>query len=178
METSHEKDPAEKPATEEGKPRVPLPGKWSSTMDELIEEAMRRGDFDNLPGKGKPLNLSKNPFAQDTELAYQLLKDNDYTLPWIAERKEVFRQIEVFREKLNRVWLRFRGEYRAARSETVQMSLSLGWHERLTAWERQLKALNQRIGDVNLKQPDGQTELLKLSLDNELARIGAGRELG
>ena len=59
---------------------------WQKSIDQQIEEAQRSGKFDNLPGKGKPLKLNENPF-QDPALdaAYTLLKDNDFTLPWIAE---------------------------------------------------------------------------------------------
>jgi hypothetical protein len=44
----------------EEKPGIPRPGGWSDVMEELITEAMAEGAFDNLPGRGKPLNLSTN----------------------------------------------------------------------------------------------------------------------
>ncbi len=31
-------------------------------IDEIIRQAMREGAFDNLPGKGKPLELIENPY--------------------------------------------------------------------------------------------------------------------
>jgi hypothetical protein len=67
------------PPKEHSRARIPLPSRWSEVMDGIIEEAMRSGAFDDLPGKGKPLKLSINPYAPETELAYQLLRENDYT---------------------------------------------------------------------------------------------------
>jgi hypothetical protein len=164
----------------EGEKRRPIPrlGDWSDVMDELIEEAMRDGAFDDLPGRGKPLRLSKNPFAPEEELAYQLLKDNNYTLPWIAERNEAYAMIESFRAELGPTWLRYRGEYQVAQGESVRMSLSLGWRKQLARWQEQIDQLNRLITQANLKQPANQLEILKLDLKGELARASADEELG
>ena len=50
---------------------------WDNLIDELIEEGRRQGAFDNLPGAGKPLNLRRNRYAPETELAHDLLRQND-----------------------------------------------------------------------------------------------------
>ena len=34
---------------------------WESLIDKKIREAMERGEFDNLTGKGEPIDLSENP---------------------------------------------------------------------------------------------------------------------
>jgi hypothetical protein len=162
---------------EERKSSVPLPGRWSEVMDELIEEAMRAGAFDDLPGHGKPLKLIKNPYAPGTELAYQLLKDNNYTLPWIAERQVILEEIEKLRAEIGRLWRRYQAEYQPARSEFVRQSLSLGWESHLESWQERIVKINKQIADLNLKQPGEQLEILKLTLENELARVGASHQL-
>lgn len=162
---------------EERRVSVPLPGRWSEVMDELIEEAMRSGAFDNLPGHGKPLKLTKNPFAPGTELAYQLLKDNNYTLPWIAERQVVLDEIESLRAEIGRLWGRYQAEYRPARSKLVRQSLSLDWDRHLEYWQERIVKINKQIANVNLKQPGEKLEILKLTLENELTRAGASRHL-
>ena len=159
-------------------PRIPSPGGWADAIDEVIEEAMRAGAFDNLPGRGKPLKLNTNPHAPETDLAYQLLKDNDYTLPWIAERKEVIAAIDALRDDISLVWQRYYAEFRVTRSDTVRMALSLDWLKRQEAWQERIKKINQRIADVNLKQPGERFEILKLTLDGELTRAGATGDLG
>jgi DnaJ family protein C protein 28 len=160
-------------------PRIPPLGRWDTVMDELIEEAMRNGEFDNLPGKGKPLNLSGNPFAQETELAYSLLKNNDYTLPWIAQRREILEQIELFRTGLKETFAHYSAEYRVAQDATVRGALAGGWRHYLNKEvETAVQSLNKKIADANLKQPREVVEILKLSVKKELERAGAGEELG
>jgi len=60
-----------------------------------IQEAMEQGLFDNLPGRGKPLDLSDedNPFVpRDMRLAYRMLRQHGYVLPWIDDRKDLERK--------------------------------------------------------------------------------------
>lgn len=45
------------------KPRDPKD--WESWIDQAIREAQERGEFDDLPGRGKPLDLTPNPYAVD-----------------------------------------------------------------------------------------------------------------
>ena len=37
-------------------------GSWDSLVERKIREARKRGMFDELPGKGRPLDLKENPF--------------------------------------------------------------------------------------------------------------------
>jgi DnaJ family protein C protein 28 len=170
-------EPAESPE-DKPLPRIPPPGRWADVIDEVIEEAMRAGTFDNLPGRGKPLKLNHNPHAPETDLAFQLLKDNDYTLPWIAERKEVIADIDALRDDISLVWSRYSAEFRVTHSDTVRMALSVDWLKRQETWLERIKKINRRIADVNLKQPGERFEILKLTLDGELERTGATRDLG
>lgn len=160
-------------------PRVPPLHRWDNVMDELIEEAMRNGEFDNLSGRGKPLNLSKNLFGQETELAYGLLKNNDYTLPWIAQRREILEEIERFREGLKEMWGQYSAEYQVSQDELTRAALEAGWRHYLNIEvEAAIQRFNKKIADVNLKQPREVGEILKLTPKQELARAGAAERLG
>lgn len=158
-------------------PRVPLPGRWSDVMNDVIEEAIRSGAFDNLPGRGKPLKLVNNPYAPGTELAYQLLKDNEYTLPWISQRRLVLEEIDALRAEVSRSWHLYDSEYRASRSKTVRMALRTRWTTLLERWRARIIELNRLIDDVNLKLPSNHLEIVKLSFNSELAKAGARKEL-
>lgn len=58
--------------------------------DEKIREAIERGEFDDLPGKGKPLNLEDDShLPQDLRLAYKILKNADCLPPELELRKEI-----------------------------------------------------------------------------------------
>jgi hypothetical protein len=65
-------------------------------VEALIQEAMERGEFDNLPGKGKPIDLSEYfETPEDVRLANSVLKNAGMTsrevdlLKEIAELKQV-----------------------------------------------------------------------------------------
>ena len=52
--------------------KAPAPQKFTvGWMEEIIQEAMRRGDSDNLPGKGKPLDLDRDDGADPRTAAMQ-----------------------------------------------------------------------------------------------------------
>ena len=61
-------------------------------IEEHIRQAMQAGKFDDLPGKGKPLSLDENPLADpEWQLAFHMLKDAGFSLPWIESLKEIER---------------------------------------------------------------------------------------
>jgi hypothetical protein len=63
------------------------PRQWESAVDRQIREAQERGEFDNLPGTGKPLRLED--WDRDWGMAYHVLKQAGETLPWIALRHDI-----------------------------------------------------------------------------------------
>lgn len=60
-------------------------------VEDMIQEAMSKGDFDNLSGSGKPLEYSKTNMFMDkvTEKMNQVLMDNDFQPDWIMISKEI-----------------------------------------------------------------------------------------
>ena len=66
--------------------------------DEKIKEAIARGEFDNLPGKGKPLDLDAY-FAtpEDLRMGYSILKSADI----IPEEMELLKQIAGLKTSLD-----------------------------------------------------------------------------
>jgi hypothetical protein len=67
----------------------PLPGGavplFQRMAEQRILEAQRKGEFDNLPGKGKPLELEDLSWVpQDLRVGYKVLK-NAHVLPPEAE---------------------------------------------------------------------------------------------
>jgi hypothetical protein len=68
---------------------VPLKklSQWESAIDQQIREAQERGDFDNLPGQGKP--LPPEAWDGDWALAHHILRQSGETLPWILIAREI-----------------------------------------------------------------------------------------
>lgn len=148
-------------------------------VDRIIDDAQSKGAFENLPGRGKPLQLDENnPFEGNRRLAYKLLKDNNYTLPWIANRNDQLDKIEAFRERLQQAWQRATQNYRRAPSEIHRMAQRLAWTKELEPFQLEIVKLNKAIASLNLTVPVTSLEIVKLNLDAELRRIGSGRELG
>jgi len=58
--------------------------------EERIREAIERGEFDDLPGKGQPLNLEDDShLPTDLRLAYKILKNANCLPPELELRKEI-----------------------------------------------------------------------------------------
>lgn len=62
-------------------------------MEEIIQEAMRRGEFNDLPGKGQPLDLEKDepdPYASDGSwMVNRILRNNKAAPLWIELEKSI-----------------------------------------------------------------------------------------
>ena len=69
---------------------------FDKLVESIIKEAQERGEFDNLPGKGKPIDLSAYfDTPEDVRMAYSILKNAGMNsrevdlLKEIAELKQV-----------------------------------------------------------------------------------------
>lgn len=59
-------------------------------VEALIKEAQERGEFDNLPGKGKPIDLTTYFEApEEVRLAQSVLKNAGITSPEVQLLKEI-----------------------------------------------------------------------------------------
>lgn len=68
-----------------------------SAIEQIIREGMLRGEFDNLKGKGKPLNLDDYfNTPEDMRMGFSILKSNDF----VPEEVERLKEIAELREKL------------------------------------------------------------------------------
>lgn len=138
-------------------------------IDDQIRRAINEGKFDDLPGKGKPLNLDDNPHADpDWRLAHHLLKTSGYTLPWIAARQEIETQVEAARAALAHAW-----EWRQQRRQSPQLAAQVQaeWGRALRAFEAEVEKINRKIFDYNLQAPSEKLQLLKLQAEKEILRI-------
>ncbi|PKO06182.1 MAG: hypothetical protein CVU41_08730 [Chloroflexi bacterium HGW-Chloroflexi-3] len=59
-------------------------------IDEIIKKAMEAGEFDNLPGAGKPIEWKDNPYTPvEWRMVEDLLRKNNLSYPWMDLRKEI-----------------------------------------------------------------------------------------
>jgi len=66
-------------------------------VEKLIREAMDRGDFDNLKGKGKPLDLDAYfSTPENIRMAFSILKSNEF----VPEEVEMLKEVAHLKEQL------------------------------------------------------------------------------
>jgi len=65
---------------------------FSKLAEEKIKQAAERGEFDDLPGKGQPLELEDDSrVPEELRLAYKVLKNAGYTPPELDVKNEIIR---------------------------------------------------------------------------------------
>ena len=71
--------------------------RWQALIDRQIEEAIKDGRSDHLPGAGKPLNLNQNENVPDElRMAYKILAENELAPDWLMMGQD----LEKLRDKL------------------------------------------------------------------------------
>ncbi len=102
-------------------------------VHDRLEEAIARGEFDDLPQKGKPIKIESNPFQPELDLAFSRLKNAGMAPAWI----ELDREIRTMQETLAR-WIdatagRLAAEatrIRALEEMPVPARIAAPWHQR------------------------------------------------
>jgi hypothetical protein len=69
---------------------------FSRIVERRIKEAEEKGDFKELPGKGRPLELEDDSrVPEDLRLAYKILKNADCIPPEIQLKKDIRRMEDM-----------------------------------------------------------------------------------
>ena len=67
---------------------------FQKIAEKRIKEALKRGELDNLPGRGEPLDLEDDSnIPEDLRMAYKVLKNANCLPPELQLKKEI-RQME------------------------------------------------------------------------------------
>jgi hypothetical protein len=156
---------------------------WENWIDRQIRDAQERGEFDNLAGKGQPLDLTPNPFAQDREMAFKILKDAGYAPEWIELDRAIRAKLQGARKVLSRS-----REQREARLKELadhsgkwavaerQRALA-SWQMAVASFKEEVEDINKEIADLNLKVPSPLLQRPKVGADREIADLeGRQRE--
>ncbi|HKQ99851.1 MAG TPA: DUF1992 domain-containing protein [Pyrinomonadaceae bacterium] len=99
-------------------------------VEDQIRKAVAKGEFDNLPGKGKPIDLEgyfQTP--EDLRICYSILKEGQF----VPEEVETLKEIEVLREKLA-----------ACRDETEKQRLSKTLREKVLSFNLAMERHKRR----------------------------------
>lgn len=124
-------------------PRKPAEESWESFTERQIREAQDRGEFDDLPGAGKPLEDLDRPYDELWWVRRKLKEEN---LTYIPPALQLKRDVEEARARIDR-----------ARSEREVREV--------------LTAINDRIRTANRTTVTGPpTSLMPLDEQTVLAR--------
>ena len=100
-----------------------------TVIEKLLQEAIARGEFDDLKGKGKPLDLSAYfNMPEDLRMAYSVLKSNQIVpeeVDLIREIADLKRQIRDERDETEK-----RALSRKLNDKTLALDLALARRER------------------------------------------------
>lgn len=65
-------------------------GVLNELVEQRIVEAMRKGEFEGLPGEGRPLELDYDPLIpEDLRVAYRILKNAGFLPPEVQALRDV-----------------------------------------------------------------------------------------
>lgn len=134
---------------------------FESLIDQQMAEAERAGQFRNLPGAGKPLDLGDDDGVPDElRVAHRMLKNAGYAPPWIELQKSIRddqADLDRWLALANRRWP------------------SLGAVERAqlrAEHDSRLRAINKQITNYNLTAPPVAGQLPLLQIERELRKLG------
>jgi len=143
-------------------------GRWQSLRASLrqdqfrgvieahIDQARRRGDFDNLKGKGKPLDLREQPGEADgTWAIYRVAGGAGLTLPWIALGKEIDEDLAACRTIADR----------------LPMATRLRRGELLEEYRQRARGVRAKTARYNLMVPSMQLQRLVVDAEGMIAAI-------
>jgi len=151
-------------------------------MDDLvgkqIQEAMERGDFDDLPGTGKPLRSGVEQFVPGANrLAYKIMKDNDVQPDWINEQKVIAHDFQQAQQKLTRAKRHFDHALKTltGRKDVTSIRQKFDaedeWALAKVRFADDIAAVNKKIATYNLKVPGSHLTRDLLNAEQELEKL-------
>lgn len=119
--------------------------KWEPLIDRLIRESMERGEFDDLPGSGQPIDLSENPYeTPELRTVHRLLKNAGFAPAWIEERKDIDNEFHRVYAIVRRAKALYASSDNSAPAQ---------WERAKKEFRESVDELNERIRHYNLKAP-------------------------
>lgn len=152
--------------------------KGETAIEKQIREAIERGDFDRLPGTGKTLDLSENPYTPaEWRLAFKLLQDAGMAPDWIELDKEIRRERLVLDTWIKLQTQRQRAERDRARMLSASQLIEARGRLAETCekicleYSQRTKTLNGLIDLYNLKAPRADLHRERLRPDEEIRKF-------
>lgn len=143
--------------------------KFDRAIEAIIQNAMEKGAFDNLRGKGKPLNLRENLLvAKEWRMAFSMLEQEGFALPWMEDRKEIEKTLQQAQKTLKQTW-----DWRAAKLAQGEDSplVESEWQKMLAKFSESVADLNKRIDRYNAQIPADIFYRPRIDVKQEIANL-------
>lgn len=143
-----------------------------------IQEAIEEGQFDNLPGKGKPIVFDDDPATPpELRMANKVLKNAGVLPEWIQVQKDIQserEEIAAMRGRLlkdNETW---RKKVAALPESHSTAKLYAEWHAKSrAAYLQRLKSVNTFILKFSLLAPSSQVAPTPYKIEAEMEALDA-----
>lgn len=146
-------------------------GSMERSNQPRIEEAMRDGQFENLRGRGTPLDPTPDPHVlPEMQRANSPLKNNGLAPAWISERSAVLAAIGALHSKIQRAAIAYATALRNAKDRLAPEQIKADWQEQLSSLRADVGALSRRIELQNFNQPAAFLEIFKVRLEDDVAQ--------
>jgi DnaJ family protein C protein 28 len=139
-------------------------------VEAIIRKAMEEGAFDDLRGKGKPLNLNENPLVEpEWRMAFSMLQNEGFVLPWMEKRNDIENELTAARKELEHAWT-WRQEKIGGEPDSTFIESE--WKKAQTRFLEKAAELNERIEIYNLEVPSTVFQRVKLDVEKEIEEMG------
>ncbi|KAL7739010.1 hypothetical protein ACLKA6_017686 [Drosophila palustris] len=131
-------------------------------VEDLIQEAMSKGDFNNLNGAGKPLSMAQmqNPYLDfTTHKLNKILLDNGFTPEWIMLSRDIREAVNKLKQKV-RTERSFYGDWPLTSSDQLA-----SWESFVQSHAEEVQQLNKLIDKYNLIVPILENQFFRLRMD-------------
>lgn len=153
--------------------------KWRTLIDQIIEEARERGEFDPTDLHGTVQGQRLDEWAAgDRAMANKILKNSGNLPPFLAMKAEIDHRVGFHRTRLRKYReRRQRLEAEAAQIEEAQDAAALRhyaareWEWAIERYREAIPEINRMIESYNLTNPIPQMFRMKISLERELERL-------
>ncbi len=151
------------------------PRDWEGVVDKQIRDAIERGEFDNLSGRGKPIDLGENPFTpREWRLAYKVMEDAGVSPEWIEQDKEIRREVAKLAALLENGAGSLREQ--VAKAKRLAQDQMIAEHKRLreerehacAGYLQRATELNRQIDFFNLKAPVARLQHPRLRIEEAI----------
>lgn len=156
------------------------PPLFESVVERRIREAQEKGVFDNLQGRGRPLDLGdENPFEDpDWRLAYRILKNAGFAPRWIELGRELEADWAACEARVAAHERTMRARVLALRrrlvvSEAELADLEAAHRQMVTEITERVRAYNEKVALYNLAVPIFGLQRTRRPAAPLLERLGA-----